>query len=76
MAFAVRSYGLTPAEAILGATRLAAATLDEPGRGALRVGGTADLVIWDLPHELALLQPWGCARTRLVMREGVVLHPW
>jgi imidazolonepropionase len=74
MALAVRSYGLSAAEAILGATRLAAATLDEPGRGVLRVGGHADLVVWDLPHELALVQPWGTSRTRLVLRDGVALH--
>ncbi len=74
MALAVRSYGLSPTEAILGATRLAAMSLEEPARGVLRVGGHADLVVWDLPHELALVQPWGASRTRLVIREGVVLH--
>jgi imidazolonepropionase len=74
MAFGVRSYGLTPVEAILGGTRLAAATLDEPGRGVLRVGAHADLVVWDLVHELAIVQPWGTGRARLVLRDGVVLH--
>jgi len=74
MAFAVRAYGLSPQEAILGATRLAAATLDEPGRGVLKAGGQADLVVWDLPHELALVQPWGTSRARLVLCAGIVLH--
>jgi imidazolonepropionase len=81
IAMAVRAYGLSPTEAILGATRLAAASLRRFGkgvsetRGALVPGACADLVIWDLPHETALVQPWGTSRTRLVMRDGRVIHP-
>ncbi len=74
LALAVRSYGLTPEEALLGATRLAAEALDEPERGVLRKGARADFVAWDLPHEHAIVQPWGGPRTRLVVRDGVVLH--
>ena len=75
MALAVRLYGLTPSEALLGATRRAAATLTARRnarleRGFLAPGAKADLVVWDLPHEIALLQPWGNARTHLVLREG------
>jgi imidazolonepropionase len=71
MAFAVRSYGLTVAEAILGATREAAASLDLAGEcGALAEGLSADLVVWSLPHEQAIVQPWGISRTRLVVRGG------
>jgi imidazolonepropionase len=40
----------------------------------LRTGGYADLVVWDLPHEVALLQPWGISRARTVIRAGVVIH--
>ena len=69
MAFAVRSYGLTPAEAILGATANAAASL-RSSRGVLRAGAPADFVVWDLPHEFALIQPWGASKTRLVVRDG------
>jgi imidazolonepropionase len=73
MAMAVRLYGLTPAEAILGATRLAADALGERGRGRVVVGGPADLVMWDLPHEIALVQPWGGSRIRNVARDGIVI---
>jgi imidazolonepropionase len=78
LAFAVRMYGLTPAEAILGATRHAACSLGltrESGteRGVLRKGARADVVTWDLPHELALVQPWGTPRASLVLRDGVLI---
>jgi imidazolonepropionase len=79
LALAVRAYGLAPAEALLGATRVAAASLClfRPGadekRGALIAEARADLVVWDLPHELALVQPWGVARARMVMRDGRVI---
>jgi len=79
LAFAVRGYGLTPSEALLGATRHAAASLARPlvdrsPRGALMPGAPADFVVWDLPHELAIVQPWGVSRTRLVVRDGRTLH--
>jgi imidazolonepropionase len=84
MALGVRSYGLTPAEALLGATREAARSLlaasgamsaanhDAP-TGMLREGDPADMVAWDLPHEIAIIQPWGVARTWRVLREGAEL---
>jgi len=78
LAFAVRAYGLTPAEALLGATRNAAASLRRPGdscaRGILAAEGAADFVVWDLPHELSLVQPWGVSRTRLVVRGGRAIY--
>ncbi|HSQ64833.1 MAG TPA: amidohydrolase family protein, partial [Polyangiaceae bacterium] len=67
----VRAFGLTPEEALLGATRHAGDSLDLPDGGVLRVGAPADLVLWDLPHEIALVQPWGTPRARLVLRDGV-----
>ena len=70
LALAVRMYGLTPEEAILGATRHAAASLGLGDRGLLRAGLRADLVAWDLPHEHAIVQPWGGSRTRRVLVEG------
>ena len=73
LALAVRMYGLSPDEAILGATRHAAASLGLADRGVLRAGARADLVVWDLPHEHAIVQPWGVRKTRLVLVEGRTL---
>jgi imidazolonepropionase len=72
MALAVRSFGLTPDETLAGATCNAARSLDVE-TGVLRVGAPADLVLWDLPHELALVQPWGAPRAKLVLRDGKVI---
>lgn len=71
LAFAVRSYGLTVPEAILAATREAAASLALEDVGVLRPGARADVVLWDLPHEAALVQPHGTARAAAVWRDGV-----
>jgi imidazolonepropionase len=71
MAMAVRSYGLSPDEAILASTRNAAATLACGATGMLREGDPADLVVWDLPHEHAIIQPWGTSKTRLVLKDGI-----
>jgi imidazolonepropionase len=38
--------------------------------GMLRAGDPADVVLWDLPHEFAIIQPWGTPKTRLVLRAG------
>jgi len=74
LAFAARMYGLTVPEVLLGATREAAASLGLGGElGLLRVGARADVVVWDLPHENALVQPWGSARAALVLRDGKTL---
>jgi imidazolonepropionase len=73
MAIGVRMYGLTIDEVILGATRIAATSLAEPSRGRIALGAPADLVVWDLPHEIAIVQPWGCSRVRHVLRDGVAI---
>jgi imidazolonepropionase len=80
LSLAVRGYGLSVAEALLGATREAAASLGLGGTtGVLRAGLAADLAIWDLPHENALVQPWGVSRALATIRDGEVLAgalPW
>ncbi len=70
MALAVRTYGLSPEEALLGATRHAASSLGLEDRGVLREGARADLVAWDLPHEYAIVQPWGVAKPCFVLVNG------
>ncbi len=71
MALAVRTYGLSVAEAILGVTSSAAASLGLAAEcGMLRKGLRADIVLWDLPHENALVLPWGVSRTNAVYRNG------
>ena len=70
LAFAVRSYGLTVAEAILGATREAALSLGLADRGHLVPGARADVALWDLPHEAAIVQPFGVPRTTGVLIGG------
>jgi imidazolonepropionase len=74
MALAVLLYRLSPDEALLGVTRHAAASLGLRDRGALVVGARADLVVWDLPHEHAIVQPWGVPRTHRVLVEGREVH--
>jgi imidazolonepropionase len=75
LAFAVRTYGLTPDEALHAATRDAAASLGLDDRGILRQGARADLTVWDLPHEHAIVQPWGVARTHAVFLGGRRIEP-
>jgi imidazolonepropionase len=71
LALAVRQYGMSPDEALLAATRHAAASLGLSDRGILREGARADLTVWDLPHEDALVQPWGVSKTHRVVIAGV-----
>jgi imidazolonepropionase len=73
LALAVRLYGLSPAEALLGATRHAAASLGIEG-GYLAAGTPADVVLWDHAHEHELMQPWGVSRARRVLRAGVTIY--
>jgi len=71
----LHSYGLSADECILGATRNAAASLGlAKDTGSIQPDLSADMVVWNLPHEHAILQPWGASMTRLVVRAGRILH--
>ena len=74
LAFAVRNYGLSVTEAVRGATVEAALSLDLKNQGQLTVGARADLVLWDLPHEDALAQPFGLSKALTVIAGGEVVH--
>jgi imidazolonepropionase len=74
LALSVRMYGLTVAEALLGATREAAASLGLSDTTGILAGGyAADLVVWRPPHESALIQPWGVPLAERVWRDGIEL---
>jgi imidazolonepropionase len=73
LALAVRNYGLSVEEAVVGATLHAARSLALDDVGVLRVGARADITLWDLPHEAALVQPWGTPRAKLVLRDGLAI---
>lgn len=73
IALAVRVYGLSADEAILATTRNAAAALGLGDRGVLRAGARADIAVWDLPHEHAIVQPWGVRKTHVVLAGGTVI---
>lgn len=74
LALAARTYGLTPEEVLVGATAHAARALGSSDRGALRAGARADFVLWDLPHEGCLAQPFGAAPSRLVVCGGEAIY--
>jgi imidazolonepropionase len=72
MALAAREYGLTVEEILRGVTIEAAAALGLPSP-ALEAGAEATLAMWDLPHENALVMPWGTPPLVDVWRGGVSL---
>src|SRR5690606_25657126 len=72
MTMAVRGYGLTVEETILGATRSAARSLGSEA-GVIAPGAPADLALWGLEREEELVQPWGTPRAAQVLRAGAVI---
>jgi imidazolonepropionase len=74
IAMAVRGYGLSPEEALLGATVHAAQSLGlEQQAGTLSEHRAADLSVWPVEHEWALVQPWGLREPQLVLKNGNVI---
>lgn len=62
-------FGLTPEEALTGATRNAARALGLGAeRGTIEPGKVADLVLWNVEHPAALCAQYGLATVRHVFR--------
>lgn len=75
VAVAVRDMGMTPAEAVWGATAGGAAALDRTDVGHLAVGARADLVVLDAPSHVHLAYRPGVPLVREVWVGGVrALH--
>lgn len=73
MAMACHQFGLTPMEAMLGATVNAAQALGLADRGRLLPGLRADLALWDISHPATLAYWLGGAGAREVFSAGVPL---
>jgi imidazolonepropionase len=68
-------FGLTPEEALAGATRHAALALGLDDRGTLTVGKRADLALWRI-HRPAELSYWfGFTPLEVVLRDGRRSYP-
>jgi imidazolonepropionase len=74
MAMGALNYGMTAEESLLAATIHAARSLALEDTGALYEGASADLVLWNLPHERSLIQPWGVTQAAIVIGRGNVLY--
>jgi imidazolonepropionase len=72
--FACTLFGLTPEEALAGATKYAARALGLSDRGTIAVGQRADLALWDIDSPAELAYVIGGNRCRGVVRAGVVAH--
>lgn len=74
MNMACTLFGLTPAEALVGATRTAARALGlAADRGSLEVGKRADIVLWEVEHPAELIYWQGGARRRTTVKDGKLL---
>jgi imidazolonepropionase len=73
MALAATRFGLTPAEALHGATRNAAAALGLDDRGEIAAGKRADVAMWDLDHPAALSYWFGAPLLAKLWLGGAVV---
>jgi len=66
---------MTPAEALIGATKNAALALDrDDGLGTLREGAPADLAVLDAPSYVHVAYSYGVNRVETVLKDGAVVH--
>ncbi|MEF8756884.1 MAG: imidazolonepropionase [Halobacteriales archaeon] len=67
--------GMTPAEALVAATKNAALALDrDDGLGTLREGAPADLAVLDAPSYAHVSYSYGVNRVETVVKDGTVVH--
>ena len=67
-------FGLTPEEALMGATVNAARALGLRDRGSVAPGMKADLALWDVERPGDLAYPLGFNPLRAVIRNGSVVR--
>jgi imidazolonepropionase len=72
MNMACTLFGMTPEEALAGATCHAARALGLEDRGTLEAGKRADLAIWDVEHPAHLAWQIAGLTPRTVIFNGVV----
>jgi imidazolonepropionase len=74
LTLACLNLGLTPAEAIIGATINAAYAVDRgDDRGSIEPGKRADLVVWDAPSWRYLPSHFGVSLAHAVLKDGAVV---
>jgi imidazolonepropionase len=67
-------FGLTPEEALRGATRNGALALGLTGKGLLAAGFDADVALWDIEHPAELSYAVNFHRPVQVWQGGVCVH--
>ncbi|RLQ20360.1 imidazolonepropionase [Seongchinamella sediminis] len=67
-------FGLTPEEALAGATRHGARALGLADRGVLAAGRRADLALWDVKHPAELSYGLNYHRPRAVFQDGALRY--
>ncbi len=76
MALACTRFGLTPAEALHGATRNAAAALGFSDRGEIAIGKRADLALWDVDFAPSLAYWFGAPLLSELLIAGRRVDLW